>query len=57
MFLKTCKQGKYFLQVLLPTLRVIKATTQCQWRNWRGGRVARRPPGKLNVKNGPPLGI
>jgi len=28
-----------------------------QWRNWRGGKGARRPPpGKLNVKNGSPLG-
>ena len=26
-----------------------------QWRKWRGSRSARRPPGKLNAKNGPPL--
>jgi len=27
-----------------------------QWRNWRGGAEVRAaPPGKLNVKNGPPF--
>jgi len=31
--------------------------TYDQWRKWREGRGARRPPGKLNVKNGPPSEI
>ena len=26
-----------------------------QWRNWQEGKGANRPPGKLNVKTGPPL--
>ena len=26
-----------------------------QWRNWRGGKGTSCPPGKLNVKTGPPI--
>jgi len=34
--------------------KISYAKSQWQWRNWRGARGRAAPPGKLNVKTGPP---